>query len=226
MNIITLCTTRSLRETQKDRRYIPYYSSIDYQPGDMIEIIEARKKALAIVLKVASARAFKQEIRDGSFDISKLNFSKTGPHATGIVIDHFPIDQIKRVLKNPLLYKEIKDKKLRSFFPHKRSPQTHPAKHPSATSGETLQSLSIDRYKQTGATHHTELQLFVDEARTYFGEKNRYGIGSFSYYLGLCKKIPMHDLWRIYGEAKQSRKSIINQKKLFWWKIGQYVRQE
>ncbi len=224
MKIITLVTKRSVRETLKELRYKKYYSSSEFHPGDVIEIIDGNKKSPAIILKSEPASAYKQQIRDGSLDISKPKFSKTGEFANGVVVCSFSMDDIRKYLKDPALAHKTDNKILKDFFPKKKPVQNKEPKKVSATSDGTLSTLSLDRYKQTDKTHHSELQLFVDEVRKYFGEQARFGQGSFSYYLGFCKKIPMTDLWQMFGEAKQSRKNHEGQKKLFWWKIGQHLR--
>lgn len=223
MNIITLVTKRSVRETERHLRYKKYYSSATYTPGEMIEIIDGRRKSPAIVLKAENASAYKQEIRDGSLVAEKMQLSKTGEHKDGIVIESFSIQDIKQYLKDPSLVHQTGNTNLTTFFPKKRTQKS--ASKISATKDGSLSTLSLDRYSNQTKTHSTELQLFVDEVRTYFNEKARYGQGSFSYYLGFCKKIPLQDLWQMFGEAKQAKnKTRFEQKKLFWWKIGQYIK--
>ncbi|MFW0871003.1 MAG: hypothetical protein ACKKL4_00915 [Patescibacteria group bacterium] len=226
MHIITIATKRSLQETDRHRRKQSYYTRKEYQAGDVIEVIDGNKKNLAVILKIESAVKYKQAIRDGSFEISALKLSKTGDRAGGVVIAHYPIADIKRYFNNADALSTTTDKILRELFPRRKSKQTK-TKQTRATKDGSLQSLSIDRYANQSALHHTPLQLFVDDARNYFGETSRHGIGSFSYYLGMCKKIPMHTLYQIFGEAKQApNKSRLQKKKLFWWKIGQYLRQD
>jgi len=73
---------------------------------------------------------------------------------------------------------------------------------------------------------HSEKHYLVDEIRNYFGEKSKKGVGSFSFYLGFFKKIPTTTIYQYWAEAKESRKSIKNQQKLFWWKIGQFLKEQ
>ena len=68
------------------------------------------------------------------------------------------------------------------------------------------------------------MQEQVDRIRNYFGEKATYGTGSFSYYIGFFKNIPYQDIAQMFAEAKQSRKPRKQQYKIFWWKIGQYIK--
>jgi len=194
MKIITLCTKRSVRETVKELKYRKYYSSTDLTPGDMIEIIDGNKKSPALILKSEPASNYKQAIRDGSMDISKPKFSKTGPYANGGLIEKFSMDDIRKYLKDPTLAHKTDDKNLKEFFPKTRPKMVVEEKKIAATTDGTMSTLSMDRYRQKPKTHHNELQLYVDEVRKYFGEEARFGQGSFSYYLGFCKKIPMPEV--------------------------------
>jgi hypothetical protein len=223
MRILTIATKRSLREIDTHLRKRKHYTTKTYSPGDVIEVIDGNKKSLAVVLKTEAAVKYKQAIRDGSVDIAPLKLSKTGPQAHGIIIAHYPITDIKRYYKDSDAAHASKDKIICDLFPRRRQKKASSSKQARATTDGSLQSLSIERYTDSQSTHHTPLQLFVDEARTYFGETARQGMGSFSYYIGMCKDIPMHDLYQIFGEAKQaSHKTTLQKKKLFWWKIGQY----
>lgn len=224
MKITTIVSKRSVREIEKDRRFRKFYSLKEYAPGDAIEIIDGGKKTPALILKQESAEPYKQAIRDGSLTVEKLPLSKTGDHAQGVVLHTHSMDEIRTYLKDSAKAQSSTDDFLKSFFPKKRTPAARAKQH-KATKDGTLSTLSMDRYTQSTRTHSTELQLFVDEVRTHFKETARYGQGSFSYYLGMCKKIPMQDLWQMYGEAKQARgKTRFEQKKLFWWKLGQYLK--
>ena len=224
MQIITLVTKRSVRETDTSRRYRRFYSTQKIKPGSMIEIIDGNRKSPAIILKNEPSSVHKQAIRDGSLHITKLRLSRSGNFKNGTVVDSFPLSEIKKYLKDPNLAKATGNPHLSSFFPSKRKTSGKARDIPATQDGQ-LTTLSLDRYRHQTKTHSTELQLYVDEVRTYFQENARYGKGSFSYYLGFCKKIPLQDLWQIFGEAKQAKnKTRFEQKKLFWWKIGQYLR--
>ncbi len=184
-------------------------------------IHQAHKKSLAIILTNEDPSRYKQAVRDGSMHINKLPLSKTGTYKEGVVIERVDIllvtqciadSTIAHTKDTPAIIKEIFPKRKKKPTLNKRI-------------STSIDNLSIDRYTTKNSTHATQLQLFVDEARTYFGEKARFGVGSFSYYLGICKKIPLIDLWSLYGEVKQARgKTRFEQKKLFWWKVGQYIK--
>lgn len=73
---------------------------------------------------------------------------------------------------------------------------------------------------------HSERHYLVNEIRSYFGEKAKKGKGSFSFYLGFFKRIPEFTIYQYWAEVKESRKSIKDQQKLFWWKIGQFLKEK
>lgn len=73
---------------------------------------------------------------------------------------------------------------------------------------------------------HSENHYLVDEIRNYFNETSKRGVGSFSFYLGFFKKIPKITIYQYWSEVKSSRKSIKDQQKLFWWKVGQYLKKK
>jgi len=84
--------------------------------------------------------------------------------------------------------------------------------------------LSAPKNKKTSL--HSEKHYLVDEIRNYFGETAKRGIGSFSFYLGFFKKIPKATIYQYWSEVKESRKPIKDQQKLFWWRIGQYIKKK
>ena len=73
---------------------------------------------------------------------------------------------------------------------------------------------------------HSEKHYLVDEIRSYFGEKSKKGVGSFSFYLGFFRKIPEATIYQYWADVKGSRKSTKDQQKLFWWKIGQFLKEK
>jgi len=73
---------------------------------------------------------------------------------------------------------------------------------------------------------YSEKHYLVNEIRSYFGEKSKKGVGSFSFYLGFFKKIPEVTIYQYWAEVKSSRKSTQDQQKLFWWKIGQSLKKK
>ncbi len=84
--------------------------------------------------------------------------------------------------------------------------------------------LSTQRVKKISL--HSEKHYLVDEIRNYFGETALRGTGSFSFYLGFFKKIPETVIYQYWSEVKNSRKSLKDQQKLFWWKIGQFLKEK
>lgn len=83
----------------------------------------------------------------------------------------------------------------------------------------------LSKPKQEKKSLHSEKHYLVDEIRNYFGETSKKGKGSFSFYLGFFRNIPEKTIYQFWSEVKQSNKSLIDQQKLFWWKIGQYRKE-
>jgi len=225
MQILTLLTWKSVREITKDRKFLKYFSLQEFNPGDMIEIIDGNKKSPAIILKSESASNFKQEIRSGEIEMKKLKFSKTGDFSEGKIIESFEISEIKNFLKNPTLAQKSENKNIKKFFPRKNKKVNFAKQNSPKTktgNAEISDLLSFDRIVNKEKTYNSEMQELVDEVRIYFHEKAVRGIGSFSYYIGFFKRIPLREVRQMFGEVKQTKKSIFDKKKLFWWKIGQF----
>lgn len=71
---------------------------------------------------------------------------------------------------------------------------------------------------------HSELHELVAKLREDFGETAEKGKGSFSFYLGLLKKIPVPTIYMWYAEIKQSPnlKTPNSRCRIFWWKYKKY----
>lgn len=67
---------------------------------------------------------------------------------------------------------------------------------------------------------HSELHALVDETRKMFGETATKGRGSFGYYLGFFKKVGIDRVRVFLAEVKQAN----TPQKLFWWKMGDYLK--
>jgi hypothetical protein len=42
----------------------------------------------------------------------------------------------------------------------------------------------------------------------------------------MFKQVPERDIWQFFGEAKQSKKPLFQQKKIFWYKMGKYIKEK
>lgn len=71
---------------------------------------------------------------------------------------------------------------------------------------------------------HSELHELVAKMRTDFGETAVKGIGSFSFYLGLLKKVPTQTIYMWLAQIKDSPKldTPLARRKIFWWKYKQW----
>ncbi len=224
MNIISLITKRSIRESDPKRQVKMFFTSRDFIPGDVIEIIDGNKKAAAFVQLNEPASNYKQAIRTGELDLPRLKLSKTGDYKDGGVITSYNHDTFQTYITDTSLAQKTNDTFLKDFFPKKRTPiKTQKRK---VSKADSFSSLSVNKYFGQKADHPTEMHELVDIIRKYFGENARYGQGSFSYYLGFFKKIPNYMISQMFAEAKNSPKDRDGQKKIFWWKVGQYVKKE
>lgn len=73
---------------------------------------------------------------------------------------------------------------------------------------------------------HSELHELVAVLRKDFGEEAEKGKGSFSFYLGLLKKIPVTTIYMWHAEIKQSPNltTPLSRCKIFWWKYSQFKK--
>lgn len=72
---------------------------------------------------------------------------------------------------------------------------------------------------------HSELHDLVDKMRKDFGETATKGIGSFSFYLGKLKCVPVSVLYMWLADIKDSPKlnTALSRRKIFWWKFKKYI---
>lgn len=224
MYVLRVITKRSIRDIS-EKRFRFFYNNDHIEPGSFIEIIDGNRKSPALVIESNPIATYKQAIRNKRITPEKIKISKTGENAYGRVMESIDQSLVAEYLTDVSKAQNSESKLVRSFFPRKF--KAAPKKRAPASSDGTMAGLSLQRYtRRVNRAPATELQAYVDQVRTYFSETAKFGQGSFSYYLGFCKKIPMYNLWQIFGEVKQSRKSKRDQYKLFWWKIGQKVRKE
>lgn len=66
---------------------------------------------------------------------------------------------------------------------------------------------------------HSELHEIIDKMRQDFGETAIKGVGSFSYYLGMLKKVPLQTIYQWLGSIRQSDNlnTPTARAKVFWW---------
>ncbi|PID83587.1 hypothetical protein CSB11_00400 [Candidatus Campbellbacteria bacterium] len=227
MKILTLLTKRSVREISKNRKFLKFFSNVNFKVGDMFEIIEGNKKSKAVVLKIQNVSDLKEEIRSGKIEIKKLKLSKSGDFKDGKIVENFEINQIKKYLKNPFEIKNCQNKNLKSFFPNKRQKKSISEKSKKKGSTSSISELlNTDNILNREKKYHSEMQELVDTIRNYFGENAAFGYGSFSFYIGMFKQVPEHKINQFFAEAKQSRKTNFEKKKEFWFKMGKYIKEK
>jgi hypothetical protein len=221
MKILTLITKRSVREPAKEKKFLKFFSTQNFEPGQMIEIIDGNKKSPAIILKSESASNLKEEIRSGELILKKLKFSKTGEKKDGKIFDNFEISEIKKFLKNPSETKKSENKNISGFFPRNNAKHySAPAQNKKKRGGEISEiseilNKNLEKILNKKKTYNNPMQERVDKIRKYFYENSRYGYGSFSYYIGMFKQIPEREIDQIFAEVKQLKKPIFDKKKLF-----------
>ncbi|MCG2694534.1 hypothetical protein L6261_00405 [Candidatus Parcubacteria bacterium] len=122
--------------------------------------------------------------------------------------------------------KKFADKITIEFIKNKlRKKQTGEKKEENKFAIKTIGSL-LSQKKITKTSLHSEKHYLVNEIRNYFGESAKKGKGSFGFYLGFFSRVPNPTIYQYWSEVKGSRKSIKDQQKLFWWKLGQYSKEK
>lgn len=104
--------------------------------------------------------------------------------------------------------------------------RTSKSERPEKSKGIQTIEVILSKPKKEKTSIHSEKHYLVNEIRNYFNETAKKGVGSFSFYLGFFKKIPEGTIYQYWSEVKGSRKSTKDQQKLFWWKIGQYLKKK
>lgn len=71
---------------------------------------------------------------------------------------------------------------------------------------------------------HSELHELVAKMRRDFGETAKTGKGSFGFYLGILKRVPLFTIYRWLAEIKDSPNLTTPEArcKIFWWKYKQW----
>ena len=79
--------------------------------------------------------------------------------------------------------------------------------------------------KQTVTKLHTELHAFIAELRVEYGETKTKGAGSFGWYLGRFKKVPLTILYQLRAEVRQGV-NVRSPVRLFHWKLKKYLAEQ
>ena len=154
-------------------------------------------------------------------------------NAEGRVFDNLKISEIKNFLKNPEDAKKSENKNIKDFFPRKieRKNASHFSSSKKRKNGEiskisNILEKNMENILNREKIYNNPTQEIIDTIRKYFGENSRYGYGSFSYYIGMFKKVPLRDVGQIFAEVKQTKKSTFDKKKLFWYRVGKYIKEK
>ena len=67
---------------------------------------------------------------------------------------------------------------------------------------------------------HSELHEVIAKMRKDFDETAKKGVGSFSFYLGILKNVPLSSIYRWLGdiEGRPTLNTPTKKAKMFWWK--------
>ncbi|AKM84349.1 TPA: hypothetical protein DCZ46_03305 [Candidatus Campbellbacteria bacterium] len=226
-----------------------FFSSQNFDIGSVVFVSIDKKNKPALVIETDDLNKNKSLIRRSKIKIGKINqkeecrlinkdlieFTKLGSQKTNLKIEEvfqkITPTKIVKNLNNFDFKKENKEtikffEKLTREDIKKKIVKKKIVTEKRGNDGEikTIGSF-LSETKQVKKSLHSEKHYLVNEIRNYFGETAKNGKGSFSFYLGFFKRIPEKKIYEFWSEVKQSRKSIKDQQKLFWWKIGQYLKQ-
>lgn len=227
-----------------------FFSSQDFSVGSIILVPFLKREKPALIVRIDDIETKKFFIRDNKIEINKI----TNKFKFKLLEEKI-IDAIKKETKNNQLdigksLEKIFSKKainqmnninsLKSDFEGVKRAGDNLSidfiknklkKGSIKSTGKTqrgIQSIDaiISRGIKTKGNLHTEKHYLVDEIRNYFGENAKKGKGSFGFYLGFFRRIPERVIYQYWSEVKQSNKSIKDQQKIFWWKIGKYLKKD
>lgn len=85
-----------------------------------------------------------------------------------------------------------------------------------------VEKLMGQRQEEKSKANVSELHEFILTARKEFNETAKKGDGSFSFYLGILKRVPVSTLYQFLGESKGADKPTNN----FWWRVGNYLHEQ
>lgn len=220
-----------------------FFTNEGFGVGDLIEIPFSKSFSRSIVLKTKNLSEIKQQIRKENLEIKKLEKTikfhlveestlkklediakKSSWHISDVLNKILTSKNIKRIdvigLKEE---KDIEDVKqfLKNFDFSKIASKRKKVKLEQR--GVKISGIEYNLDKKIYKAP-TEKHFLVNEIREYFGERAIRGFGSFSHYIGFFQKIPNSVIYQIFSEAKYSRKSTEIQKRIFWKKIGEYLK--
>ena len=224
-----------------------FYSTKDFSIGSIIFVPFNRKEKPAVVLKIDDLKEMKTFIRKSLVEVQGLKSKIELPVFKKGMIDFIlKIDEKKKIsvqeILNKILNKKIKQvlnkikedsdlekikediNKITAEVIKKKLFKKKENKRDGFSRGATTIKSVLEKERIRKKSLHSEIHYLVDEIRDYFGETAKKGKGSFGFYLGFFNRIPKHLIYQYWSEVKGSKKSIKSQQKIFWWKIGKYLK--
>ncbi len=222
------------------------FSNNSYKVGSLVFVSIKNNARPAIVIKTESLKDSKSFLRKNKIKLEKISNEKEIELFSKETIDI--INKINLKLKTgtetifPKILKKETVEKISSLKPEKKygseitsvkdiTPEyvikqvvLQPKEEKQTSYGVQSIGSIIKTPKKENKSLHSEKHYLVNEIRNYFGETSKKGPGSFSFYLGFFKNIPKNVIYQYWAEVKQIKKPIQNQQKIFWWKIGQYMK--
>lgn len=228
-----------------------FFSSNKFDVGSIVMTPLDKKNKPAIVIDINDLEKNKSFIRRNKIKINKISDDAELKLFTKEIIDYIKLGSTKTNYSIEEIFQKITPKKITqeiNKFDFKKESKDIKNFAEKITKAEikkkivkkvNTSEISIDKnigVKTIGSflsqpkiekkSLHSEKHYLVDEIRNYFGETAKKGLGSFSFYLGFFRDIPEKTIYKFWSEVKQSNKSLKDQQKLFWWKIGQYKKEK
>ncbi len=224
-----------------------FYSTPNFSLGSIIFAPLNKKDKPSIVIEMCNLKEKKLFLRKNKIKINKIDNSAEIPVFKKEIIEitklasektSYSIEEIFQKIISKKIIQELnkltpekKDvKNIKKFtdgltieFIRNKLRKKQPPEEKKVFGVKTIDSL-LSQKEITKTSLHSEKHYLVSEIRNYFGESAKKGKGSFGFYLGFFNRVPKHIIYQYWSEVRGSRKSIPDQQKLFWWKIGQYSK--
>ena len=230
---------------------ISFFSPNNFNSGEIILVPYGKKEKPALIIEVLDSKSQKAFLRQNKIPLqSQKNPFQIILFTPEFILEikrksfkiNFEIKQsLEKLISKNLLKKlnniseKITEKEIKNIqkefdkidtdFVNKKLKRYLPQKEKIIKSKGAQNIADLLKTTRKENTHlHSEKHFLVNEIREYFGEKTTKGKGSFSFYLGFFKKIPEATIYKFWSEVKESRLPITKQQKIFWWKIGKFLK--
>ena len=229
---------------------ILFFSSKKFSVGSIVLTLYGKKNKPSLIVEINSLEEKKFFLRsnkikiqkiDSDFELSLLKneiiefifkiLPRTNYKINEIFQKVIPLKIIQEINKidektNPLIDRVALNKKLTANFIGNELIKAKKPVQEDLVGDVGIKKISsfLSQTKKTKSSLHSEKHYLADEIRNYFGETAEKGKGSFGFYIGFFKRIPTQSIYQYWSEAKQSKHPRLKQQKIFWWKIGQHLK--